>query len=317
MKGAAGILIAGLAVLLPAERAIALDPVAVVTELHGGAGQVEVKRAAESDWEPAKPLLAVRQGDALRALGDGRAVLVFAGGRGTQVVSAANSPFSVEARDEVGVGGRVRAMVSRVTGFLAGQQKELDRVPLGSRVAVAPRIAILSPRDTRLLPGDVNFEWSGWESLRYRVRLSGPQGLLWERGDLPRGSVIYPGTAPTLVPNTRYSWELGTSDQHAETASFEIVSPSDAQRIREALDLLTPATLAGYSPSTVVVLRAGLLMQERLYAHARRELLAGLAADRDEPTLHVLLGDIYERVGLAELANREFAEALDRVTRRP
>lgn len=90
--------------------------------------------------------------------------------------------------------------------------------------------------------------------------------------------MIYPGTAPTLVPNTRYSWELGTADQHAETASFEIVSPSDAQRIREALDLLTPAPLA---------------------------------------TLHVLLGDIYERGGLAELADREFAEARDRVTRRP
>jgi predicted Zn-dependent protease len=101
-----------------------------------------------------------------------------------------------------------------------------------------------------------------------------------------------------------------------EVALFDIGSETDTRRIREALELLTPASLTGYSPSTIVVLRAGLLIQERLYADARRELVAGLAADPDEPTLHLLLGDVYERIGLVEIAAREFAEARDRVGRR-
>ncbi len=59
------------------------------------------------------------------------------------------------------------------------------------------------------------------------------------------------------------------------------------------------------------------LIQERLYADARHELMAGLSADPDEPTLHVLLGEVYERVGLSELSARELTEARDRLGRRP
>ncbi len=289
---------------------------AVVTELHWDAGQIEVKRGNQSGWEPAKPLLALRPGDQIRALGNGRAILVFAGGRGTQVVSAVNSPFAVEIRDEGRVGERVRAVVGRVTEFLTGQQRDLDRVPVASRTVLPPRVVILSPRNTRVLPGDVSFEWSGSESLLYRVRLSGPQGVVWEQANLARPAVTYRGAAPSAASTTAYAWELAASNQYLEVALFEIVSDADARRVREALDLLTPATLPGYSRSTIVVLRAGLLIQERLYADARHELIARLAADPDEPTLHVLLGEVYERIGLVEIAAREFAEARDRVGHR-
>ena len=39
---------------------------AVITELKPGRGRVEVKPAAGGDWKPARPLLALRAGDALR-----------------------------------------------------------------------------------------------------------------------------------------------------------------------------------------------------------------------------------------------------------
>ncbi len=316
MTRAAGLLAVALVFLWAAARAVALDPVAVVTELHGDAGQIEVKRGSESGWEPAKPLLALRPGDQIRALGNARAVLVFVGGRGQQLVSAVNSPFSVEVRDEGRVGERVRAVVGRVTEFLTGQQRDLDRVPVASRTVLPPRVVILSPRNTRLLPGDVSFEWPGSESLRYRVRLSGPQGVVWEQADLPRAAVTYRGGTASPASNAAYAWELAASNQYLEVALFEIVSEADARRVREALDLLTPATLPGYSRSTIVVLRAGLLLQERLYADARHELMVGLSADPDEPTLHILLGEVYERIGLVEIAAREFAEARDRVSHR-
>jgi hypothetical protein len=205
MRRAAALLAAALVLLSAAGRAAALDPVAVVTELHGDAGQVEVKRGSESGWEPAKPLLALRPGDQIRALGNARAVLVFVGGRGQQVVSAVNSPFSVEVRDDGRVGERVRAVVGRVTEFLTGQQRDLDRVPVASRTVLPPRVVILSPRNTRLLPGDVSFEWSGSESLRYRVRVSGPQGIVLEQTDLPRATVSYLSPAPLPSSDTAYA----------------------------------------------------------------------------------------------------------------
>jgi hypothetical protein len=38
-------------------------------------------------------------------------------------------------------------------------------------------------------------------------------------------------------------------------------------------------------------------------------VIAALAADRDEPTLHLLLGDLYTRTGLTDLAALSFDEA--------
>jgi Tfp pilus assembly protein PilF len=42
---------------------------------------------------------------------------------------------------------------------------------------------------------------------------------------------------------------------------------------------------------------------------ARRVVVTALAADRDEPTLHLLLGDLYTRTGLTDLAAESFDEA--------
>lgn len=121
---------------------------------------------------------------------------------------------------------------------------------------------ILAPRDTRVLPGAVAFEWPGSDRLTYQVRLRGPQGaVVWERADLGRRPLAYPASAPKLTPGARYTWELG------------------------------------------------LLFQESLYADARRELVAAIAAAPEEATLHLLLGQVYDRTGLRSLAADEFDEA--------
>jgi hypothetical protein len=57
------------------------------------------------------------------------------------------------------------------------------------------------------------------------------------------------------------------------------------------------------------VIRVGLLLHEKLYADARRELLAGIAAEPGSPTFRELLGVVYDRTGLEELAVVEFEEA--------
>ncbi len=308
--------LAGTLVLMLATLAYAADPIGVLTEIRAEKGRVEVKRAGESEWTAAQPLLALRPGDQIRVTGEARASLVFTGGRGAQAVSAANSPFTAQPPTTAGAGDKAKALVGSVTDFLAGKQKDLAYLPLSVRAVKPPRVAQLQPRETKLLPGPVTFEWSGSDTLRYKVRVLGPQGVLWEQANLPRKPVAYPASAPALEPGVRYSWQLETEGQPTQQAEFQILSADEAKRVRESLDILVPASLSGYPPSSIALMRAGYVLRDGLYTDARRELMTALAKDPDEPTLHLLLGQVYEQVGLGELARREFIEARDLSGRR-
>jgi hypothetical protein len=284
--------------------------VAVITEIHAGRGELRVKLAGDADWKAPQPLLSLRPGDQVRASGDARVVLVVAGGRGSQTVTASNSPFTVPTP----VGGeRGSGVLGSVTSALFGKQDKPAYVsafvPLSTRSARVPPPTLLSPRETRLLPGQVRFEWAGSDLARYRIRIFGPDGLVWEQADLPRLAIPYPPTAPTLEAGKRYAWELHTERQPVQRAEFEMMPPRDAVRVRSALASIEPAALPGYSPTTVVVMRAGFLFQEGLYHDARRELLDGIATNPQEPSLHQLLGHVYDRMGIRELAVDAFDEA--------
>lgn len=305
------------AVLGAAGPAWAADPVGVLTEIRAERGRVEVRRAGESEWKPAQPLLALRPGDQVRATGEARASLVFTGGRGAQAVSPANSPFTVQPPAAAAAGDKVKGLVGSVTDFLAGRQKDLAYLPLSVRAVRPPRVAQLEPRETKLLPGAVTFEWTGSDTLRYKIRVLGPQGIFWEQANLPRKPVTYPASAPALEPGVRYFWQLEAPGHPMQQAEFQILPPAEAQRVRESLDVLAPAALPGYTPSSIALMRAAYAMRDGLYADARRELLAAVAKDPDEPTLHLLLGQVYEQSGLGELAQREFIEARDLSARRP
>lgn len=303
--------------LLP-QVAWADEPVAVITEIRMGQGAVRVKPAGEEIGRAPLPLLALRAGDQVSAEGDARAVLVFTGGRGIQSVTAANSPFTVQAPGGALIAERLQGVVNDVLQFLSGKRKELAYLSLSTRVIPDPsRILLLSPRETRLFPGPVAFEWTGSERLRYRVRVLGPQGLVWEQANLPRRALTYPATAPALSAGSAYAWELEPASQPAQRAAFELLPAAEAARVQSALALLQASALPGYPRTTVALMRAGLLFREGLHAEARRELLSAIAADPDEPTLHLLLGQIYERIGLKELAEEEFREAQILTTRKP
>ena len=157
----------------------------------------------------------------------------------------------------------------------------------------------------------MTFEWSGSDTLRYKVRVLGPKGLLWEQGELPRKPIAYPSSAPALEPGVRYTWQLETAGQPMQQVELEILPASDANRVHEALDSLVAASLPGYPPSSIALIRAGYVLRDGLCVEARRELLAALAKDPDEPTLHFLLGQVYDNIGLGDLAQREYIEARD------
>ena len=139
----------------------------------------------------------------MRVTADGRATLAFTGGS-SQAVTAANSPFPVQApRGETGA-DRAKGLMAGVTQFLLGQPKAPTYQSLSVRSG-SPPPRILAPRDTRLMAGAITFEWSGPPRTDYRVRLTGPQGLVWEQAGIPRRPLPYPSTAPPLTPGARYS----------------------------------------------------------------------------------------------------------------
>jgi hypothetical protein len=225
-------------------------------------------------------------------------------------VTQSNSPFTVAAGASQGTSDRAKAVLANVTNFLLGQQREKTYQSLSVRSVRAKPPIILAPRETRVLPGAVTFEWAGSDRLKYSVKLLGPQGaVVWEQAGVERRSLAYPTTAPKLTPGARYSWELSTREHGVQRASFDIASAADAARVGEALGVLTPATAGNYPPATLALMRAGLLFQETLYADARRELVSAIAAAPEEATLHLLLGHVYDRTGLKQLASNEFDEA--------
>jgi hypothetical protein len=298
--------LSAIAMLFLGQPAWAVDPLAVLCEIRIGRGAVWVQHAGTADWMPPRPLLALHVGDQIRAEGDGQAVLIFTGG-GTQTVVLANSPYTVQAPTAESGRENVGALVGRVTQFLLGQGKSPTYRPLAVRNPRQP--VILSPRETKLLPGSVTFEWSGPDRLRYTIRVRGPQGLLWEQAQLSRRPLSYPESAPNLRAGVPYTWELQTNGHPVQRAQFEFVPVSEAARVQETLVLLQPDTLQGYPANTVLLLRAGFFLREGLHQDARRELLAGIAANPNDPTLQQLLGYVYDRMGLKELAAEAFEAA--------
>jgi hypothetical protein len=311
MRRTLAVMLGSLAVVT---AAFAADAVAVLTEIQVKRGQVHVRAGGDTAWQPATPLQSLRAGDQVRVTGEGRAVIVFTGAAQPTIVTQSNSPFAVAAAGADTMSDRARSVLGGVTDFLLGQQRGRTFQSLSVRsVRVQP--VILAPRETKVAPGPLTFEWSGSERARYRVRLFGPAGPVWEQGDLPRAPLAYPASAPALTPGARYSWELESAGAAVQRAQFEVVSADDAARVQESVGLLVPV-LRGYPPATVALLKSGLLFKEALYADARRELLAGIAASPEEPTLHTLLAEVYDRIGLRNLASQEADEA-ERLSKAP
>lgn len=300
-------LAAALAPALPA-RAQTAETTAVITELKTGRGRVEVKPAAGGDWKPARPLLALRAGDAVRTSDNASAVVLLSGGRGTVRIEGASGAFTVPTAAAAGQGQKAKALVEASLGFLAGTTKESSQAVLATRSAARPPI-IVSPRNGRVLPEALAFEWLGSRFSRYSVRVSGPAGPVVEGREVTGARWEYPADAPALTPGVRYTLQVTAAGRPPQDAWFEVV---DAERARDvAADLagLEQALGSSVSPTSRAVLRAGLLAREGFMHDARRVVVAALAADRDEPTLHLLLGDLYTRTGLTDLAAESFEEA--------
>jgi hypothetical protein len=284
------------------------ETAAVITEIKPGRGRVEVKPAGGGDWRLARPLLALRAGDVVRTTENASVVVLLSGGRGTARVEGAAGSLTVPGAAAAGQGQKAKALVEASLGFLAGTTKESAQAALATRSVARPPV-VVSPRNGRVLPEALLFEWLGSRFTRYAVRVVGPAGPVVERREVTGARWEYSADAPALSPNVRYTLQVTAVGHPPQEAWFELVDAARARAVAGDLAELEQELGASVSPTSRAVLRAGLLAREGLLHDARRVVVTALAADRDEPTLHLLLGDLYTRTGLTDLAAESFDEA--------
>jgi hypothetical protein len=304
---AAWLVIVGLGAAAPA-GAQPRDVAAMVTEIKPGRGQIEVRGPGASEWRPAGPLAALKVGDSLRATEDAAAVVVLAGRRGSVRVDAARSPFVVTAPPAESRLQRAFVLLEGGLGFLGSGPRETSRPVLSTRsLSRAP--VILSPRGGPVLPDALAFEWQGDGARRYAIRLTTASGVVLERSGLSGGHLLYPTDAPALVPGSVYTLELFSGPARVDEVRFEVAGRERAADLARDLGEVERALGPDVPASSRALLQAGVLASRGFVHDARRVVMAALAADAEQASLHALLGDLYARTGLAREADEARARA--------
>jgi hypothetical protein len=232
------------------------------------------------------------------------AVVFYTDGSRTVTVDEKNPSFEVrlsQAKDSQ-AGSRVK----EITSLLLGKKKPPTYVALAVRGKAQPP-TLLSPRNTKILTDAPTFQWMGMNQQPGTVKVFGPQGVLWSAENVSLTKISYPASAPRLEPDVDYAWVIEKKGLTPGKTSFKLLRPADAQAIHERLDELS--RVSGLSKTTLAVLKANFLMSKELFHEAREILTAAIGADADEPTLHFVLGELYDRIGLKQLAADEYGEA--------
>lgn len=288
----------------PLVQAQSPEAAAVVTELRLNRGEAQVRLPGHSAPQKAAPLQSLPAGARIVASRDASVVVLFPRAMRTVTVDRSNSPFEIEPPGDRE--GPSASVLTKVANLLLGKKKPPAYVPLSVRGGKHPP-TLLSPRETKLLTEAPTFQWMGMDMQPGTLRVYGPQGLQWSAENIARTRLRYPPSAPRLRPGVEYSWSIQKEGFPVRRARFTILTPAEAAPIRERLTLLDEA--GGVSRNTRAILKANYLLSLELYYESREILASAVRADPDEPTVHRLLGEVYEKTGLRKLARKEYEEA--------
>lgn len=285
-------------------RAQSQEPVAVITELKLNRGDVQIRLPGKSNAERPAVLQSLVPGTQVLVSKDALAVILFTDGSKTVTASEKNSPLEIKASNAKTE--QARNPLAQAAALLLGKKPPPTYVSLSTRGGKkAP--TLLSPRSTKILTETPNLQWMGMDQQVGTVRVYGPDGLLWTAENIALTQIRYPSTAAVLQPGVEYSWTLEKKGFPPEKASFKRASTEEAGSVRDRLASLQ--LNSGTSSTTSAIIKANLLVSNELFYEARELLVDGLKADPDEPTLHFLLGEVYDKTGLKNLAAEEYGEA--------
>jgi hypothetical protein len=180
--------------------------------------------------------------------------------------------------------------------------------PLGDLILKAPR------RHTKLLTKWPQFQWEGRANAAATLKVMGPKGEeVWSVKNLPPKQIQYPQTAPALLPDVYYSWVIEMEGIKYSGGRFKILTDDELGALKARLAEIESQSNLG--KATQRVLQISYLISQELYYDARERLIEALETDGNEPTLRLLLAEVYQRTGLDNLAGENAQIAAELATR--
>ena len=280
----------------------AQDAIGVITEIKLNRGDVQI-RLPGKNWQKPGLLQSLYTGTQIQASKDATAVVLYTAGAKTVTIDERNSPFEIKAAESKGGGG---GGVTEVASSLMGKKKPPAYVALAVRGGKRPPV-LISPRNTKLLTDAPTLQWMGMERQPGTVRLFGPEGILWSAENISLTQIKYPASAPRLKAGVEYAWVIEKKGFPVDKVRFQLLAPAEIKSVQDEMTSLQNAP--GVPKTTQAILKAGLFASRELYYDAREALIEAVKADPDEPTLHFLLADVYEKTGLKDLASEEYSES--------
>lgn len=287
------------------------EVIAVITELKLNKGDIQITAPGKTAAEKPGVLQSLYNGSKVQVSKDATATILFTDGSNTIRVDEKNSPYEVK---RAAKGGQAAGKLKETANLLIGKSSAPNFVALAVRGKLRGP-TLLSPREGRLLTATPNFQWMGMEGQPSTVKLFGPQGVIWSAENVATTQIAYPASAPALKPGESYAWSAERRGAPAEKATFKIANSDDSRSLQEQIAAVDANT--GLSKTTAAVLKGNMLIAREHYYDAREILLNAAKADPDEPTLHFLLGEVYDKTGLKSLAQEEFSEAQLLSTKKP
>ncbi len=283
------------------------DVVAVITEIKLNQGDIQITHPGKTP-ERAAVLQSLYAGSRVQVSRGAAATVVFTDGSRAVTIDEKNSPF------EIKPAARTAGRLKEAAGTLVGKKSPSNFVALAVR-GKSRGPTLLAPRETKLLTAAPRFQWIGMEGQPSAVRVSGAAGVIWSAENVVETQIVYPASAPALQPGAAYSWSAERRGVTAENASFALLGAADARAVKERLAEIDAAD--GVSRTTRAVLKGSFLLSRELYYDARETLLEAAKNDPQEPTLYFLLGEVYDKTGLKNLAQEAYSEAELLTERKP
>jgi hypothetical protein len=169
---------------------------------------------------------------------------------------------------------------------------------------------IISPRDTAVIEAQPLLRWNPVPgSKNYRVAVTGPE-VNWET-TVSETQVKYGGSSMPLKPGIRYrvtiTAENGESSQKNGVTGFSRLENELAQQVQTDIATVQQQDL---SEEVKVLTIAHLESSNKLYAAAIDRLTQWIGQGNRSAAAQYLLGDLYFKVDLPQLAREPYVEGL-------
>jgi hypothetical protein len=177
-------------------------------------------------------------------------------------------------------------------------------------------IVPLAPRNSAIRSRSPSFSWqSGSHFDKYRVKLFGAGGLLWQI-DTDTTACAYPQGKEQLAPGEEYFWQvegLGlVQTESSGNVGFSLLADSSTEALAKREAELTRSLTDDPHRASHSFLLASLYLEFGLIQEAVTQLELIARQYSDGPTIYEMLGTLYNSIGLKDKAIQSLQLAIQR-----